>query len=75
MVDIKINAAEGYTESISLAKALDPTTLIVYGIDGEALTVPHGFPARLIVPGLYGEKNVKRLTKIEPVREDYKGYW
>lgn len=75
VIDIKLTAAEGYTESIPLAKALDPTTLIVYGIDGEALTVSHGFPARLIVPGLYGEKNVKWLTKIESVREDYKGYW
>lgn len=75
VIDIKLTAAEGYTESIPLAKALDPTSLIVYGIDGEALSVKHGFPARLIVPGLYGEKNVKWLTTIEAVREDYQGYW
>jgi DMSO/TMAO reductase YedYZ molybdopterin-dependent catalytic subunit len=75
VTDIKLSAAEGYTESIPLAKALDPTSLVVYGIDGEALSVKHGFPARLIVPGLYGEKNVKWLTKIEPVHDDYRGYW
>lgn len=75
VIDIKLTAAEGYTESIPLAKALEETTLIAYGIDGEALAVNHGFPARLRVPGLYGEKNVKWLTKIEAVREDYQGYW
>jgi DMSO/TMAO reductase YedYZ molybdopterin-dependent catalytic subunit len=75
VVDIKLTAAEGYTESIPLAKAMEPSTLVVYGIDGEALAVKHGFPARLRVPGLYGEKNVKRLTRVEAVREDYKGYW
>jgi DMSO/TMAO reductase YedYZ molybdopterin-dependent catalytic subunit len=75
VIDIKLTAAEGYTESIPLAKALDPTTLVVYGIDGEALAVNHGFPVRLIVPGLYGIKNVKWLTAIEAVREDYQGYW
>jgi DMSO/TMAO reductase YedYZ molybdopterin-dependent catalytic subunit len=75
VVDIKLTAAEGYTESIPLAKAMEPTTLVAYGIDGEALAVKHGFPARLRAPGLYGEKNVKWLTRVEAVREDYKGYW
>lgn len=75
VIDIKLTAAEGYTELIPLAKALDPTTLIAYGIDDQALAINHGFPTRLIVPGLYGEKNVKWLTKIEAAREDYQGYW
>lgn len=75
IVDIKFTAAEGYTESIPFAKAMEDTTMIAYGIDGEALAVKHGFPARLRVPGLYGEKNVKWLTKIEAVRDDYQGYW
>ncbi len=75
VIDVKLTAAEGYTESIPLAKAMDPTSIIAYGIGGEALVVKHGFPARLIVPGLYGVKNVKWLTKIELVRTDYKGYW
>lgn len=75
VADIKLTAAEGYTESIPLAKAMEDTTLVVYGIDGQALAVKHGFPVRLRVPGLYGEKNVKWLTKIEAVSDDYKGYW
>jgi hypothetical protein len=54
---------------------MEDTTLVVYGIDGQALAVKHGFPVRLRVPGLYGEKNVKWLTKIEAVSGDYQGYW
>ncbi|MBC8162848.1 MAG: molybdopterin-dependent oxidoreductase [Roseiflexaceae bacterium] len=75
VIDIKLTAADGYTESIPLDRAMNPNTLVAYGIDGQALGVKHGFPARLRVPGLYGEKNVKWLTKIEAVREDYQGYW
>jgi DMSO/TMAO reductase YedYZ molybdopterin-dependent catalytic subunit len=35
----------------------------------------HGFPARVIVPGIYGMKNVKWLTELELVDHDFKGYW
>ena len=34
-----------------------------------------GYPARLIVSGIYGMKNVKWLTGLDLVPHDYKGYW
>ncbi len=33
------------------------------------------FPLRLIVPGLYGIKNVKWIIEIEVYNGDYQGYW
>jgi DMSO/TMAO reductase YedYZ molybdopterin-dependent catalytic subunit len=41
------------------------------------VTLPdgHGFPARLLVPGIYGMKHVKWITDIEVVNTDYQGYW
>ncbi len=75
VVDVVFRAAEGYSDSITLERAMDPNTIIAYGVDGQALQVPHGFPARVRIPNLYGEKNVKWLTEIELVREDYQGYW
>ena len=75
VVDIVFRAAEGYTDSITLAKAMEDTTLVVFGMNGVALPREHGFPARIIVPGIYGMKNVKWLTEIEAVDHDYKGYW
>lgn len=75
IVDIVFRAAEGYTDSIPLAEALQADTLLVFGMNGEALTTEHGFPARIIVPNIYGMKNVKWLTEIEAVAVDYQGYW
>src|SRR5262249_49084951 len=35
----------------------------------------HGFPARVLVPGIYGMKHIKWLTQIEVVNTDVQGYW
>ena len=59
------HAADGYYETFQFAKAMEPTTLLAYEMNGEALPQRHGFPLRMIVPGLYGEKNPKWLTRIE----------
>lgn len=75
VVDIVFRAVEGYSDSIPLEKALEETTLVVFGMNGVALPREHGFPARIIVPGIYGMKNVKWLTEIEAVDHDYRGYW
>ena len=74
-VDVICRGSNGYSDSIPLAKALEPTTLLAYGMNGTTLPQSHGFPCRLYVPGLYGEKNVKWLQAIELVDYDYLGYW
>jgi len=74
-VDIVFRAADGYDDSIPLAQAMHPTTLVVTGMNGEPLPSDHGFPARLIVPPIYGMKNVKWVERIEAVDNDYQGYW
>jgi hypothetical protein len=73
--ELAIYAHDGYTESFPLSKALEPTTLAVYLMNGEQLTKRHGYPVRLIVPGKYGIKNVKWVRKIELISGDFKGYW
>jgi DMSO/TMAO reductase YedYZ molybdopterin-dependent catalytic subunit len=75
VIDLKLHAADDYEDSIPLERGLDPDTLIVVGMNGEALRDDHGFPARLIVPGIYGMKNVKWLDRIELVDHDFQGYW
>ncbi len=66
---------DDYADSIPLAKALDPNTILVYRMNGEPLRDEHGFPLRLIVPGLYGIKNVKWIRRIEVVGHGFVGYW
>jgi len=75
VVDVVLRGKNGYSDSIPLAKALEPTTLLAYGMDGRTLPRRHGFPCRVYVPGLYGEKSVKWLESIELVDNDYFGYW
>src|SRR5947207_6028733 len=66
---VLFRAADGYYETFRFAKAMEPTTLVAYEMNGEPLPRRHGFPLRLIVPGLYGEKNPKWLTRIELLDE------
>lgn len=74
-VDLKFRAADDYEDSILLERGLDPDTIVVTGMNGAPLRDDHGFPARMIVPGIYGMKNVKWLNEIEVVGEDFQGYW
>jgi DMSO/TMAO reductase YedYZ molybdopterin-dependent catalytic subunit len=74
-VEVLLRGSDGYTDTIPLAKALDPTTLVVFQMNGEPLPRIHGFPVRLIVPGMYGEKNVKWVTGIEVVDHDARGFY
>src|SRR6266487_2510147 len=66
---VLFRAADGYYETFRFEKAMEPTTLVAYEMNGEPLPKRHGFPLRLIVPGLYGEKNPKWLTRIELLDE------
>jgi DMSO/TMAO reductase YedYZ molybdopterin-dependent catalytic subunit len=75
VVDIALKAGDDYTDSIPLDRAVNEATLLVYEMNGEPLTPTHGFPLRLLVPGIYGMKNVKWITRIEAVSYDLKGYW
>ncbi len=73
--DIVLHAADGYQESIPLEKAQDPNVIAAFRMNGATLPNNHGFPVRLVVPNIYGMKNVKWLTRIEPVDHDFKGFW
>jgi DMSO/TMAO reductase YedYZ molybdopterin-dependent catalytic subunit len=73
--EIRFTSADGYTESIPLGVAMDPSTIVAYRINDQPLPKIHGFPARVLMSGRYGVKNPKWLTRIEPVPVPYSGYW
>ena len=74
-MDVVFNAADGYSDSITLETAMHETNLIAVSQNGAPLTQAHGFPCRMRIPAIYGMKNVKWLESIEVVPRDYKGYW
>ena len=72
---VRLHGVDNYTDTFPLEKAMDPTTLVAYEMNGERLPDRHGFPARVIVPGYFGEKHVKWLTRIELALADAKGFY
>lgn len=73
--DLVLRGADGYSDSFPLSRALEDDVLLATKMNGVPLPPDHGFPARVIVPGIYGMKNVKWLTGLELVSYDYKGHW
>ena len=71
-------AADGMTISTPLATIMDGrNALLAVGMNGQPLPIAHGFPARMLVPGLYGyvsaTKWVTRLTVTTFARQ--RAYW
>ncbi|HEY3777607.1 MAG TPA: molybdopterin-dependent oxidoreductase [Rhizomicrobium sp.] len=56
-----------YYESIGLADAFHPQTLIAYSLNGRPLDVPHGAPLRLRIERQLGYKHAKYVNRIELV--------
>ena len=73
--EVIFRCADGYSDRLRLVQALGSQSLVAYMINGTPLPPAHGFPARLLVPGLYGMKNGKWLTSLEAARGNYQGYW
>jgi len=48
---------------------------LAYGMNGHELPAAHGHPVRVLLPGHWGEVNVKWLREIEVVDENPDGYW
>jgi hypothetical protein len=55
---------DGSWDSLDMADALHPQTLLAYGMNGEDVSVPHGAPIRLRVARQLGYKSVKYLSRI-----------
>lgn len=58
---------DDWWESIDMADALHPQTLLAYGMNGQRLPTRHGAPVRLRVDRQLGYKNTKYLSRISVV--------
>jgi DMSO/TMAO reductase YedYZ molybdopterin-dependent catalytic subunit len=71
----KFYAADGYTTSVKLAYITQPNVMMAYEMNGAPLNRTHGFPLRIMMPGLYGQKMPRWIQRIEFIDFDYIGYW
>jgi len=72
-------SADGWTASSPLDVLLDPHTdaLLAVGMNGKPLPLEHGFPVRMVVPGLYGYVSAtKWVVELKVTRFAAEtGYW
>ena len=70
-------SVDGFTTGFPLEAALDDRdALVAVGMNGEPLPYNHGFPARLVVPGLYGFVSAtKWLREVHLTTWDFDPYW
>jgi len=73
---VYVECADDYYESLDMATALHPQTLLCYEMYDRPLTREHGAPLRLTIPTKIGYKQAKYLTdlKVTNVLEKV-GYW
>jgi len=76
---VKTTSADNMTIGTPLGALTDESrdALIAIGMNGEPLPLEHGFPVRMVVPGLYGYVSAtKWLVDLEVTRfADFKAYW
>ena len=58
-----------------MERATRPIAVIALEMNGAPLERRHGFPARLLAPGSYGEVSVKWITRIEVRTDEAEGYY
>ena len=70
-------SVDGYTCGFPVAQTRDRDAILAVGMNGEPLPVVHGFPVRMIVPGLYGYVSAtKWLSELELATfDDFDQYW
>ena len=73
---VYVECADDYYESLDMATALHPQTLLCYEMYDQPLTREHGAPLRLQIPTKIGYKQAKYLTGLKVTNVlDRVGYW
>ena len=73
---VSVECADDYYESLDMATAMHPQTLLCYEMYDQPLTREHGAPLRLQIPTKIGYKQAKYLTHLKVTHVlDRVGYW
>jgi DMSO/TMAO reductase YedYZ molybdopterin-dependent catalytic subunit len=73
---ITVNCADDYYESLDMATALHPQSLLCYEMYDQPISREHGAPLRLQIPTKIGYKQAKYLTELKVTNVLEKvGYW
>ena len=64
-----------YVEGLRMDEAMNPLTLLTFGMYGQPLPNQNGAPVRLVVPWKYGYKSIKSLVKIKFTAREPQTTW
>jgi DMSO/TMAO reductase YedYZ molybdopterin-dependent catalytic subunit len=70
-----VSAEQPYVDYLTMPQSVLPDVMLAYEMDGKPLPREHGAPLRLIIPDMYGYKNVKWLAGINLAPREELGYW
>src|SRR5438132_1198071 len=70
-----VSAEQPYDDYLDLRQVSLPKVMLAYELDGKPLPREHGAPARVVIPEMYGYKNVKWVDRIQVVARPGSGYW
>ncbi len=70
-----VSAEQPYVDFLTMKQALLDDVMLAYEMDGKPLPREHGAPLRLVIPEMYGYKNVKWVERIDVVPHEESGYW
>ncbi len=70
-----VSAEKPYVDYLTLDQALLPDAMLAWEMDGRPLLREHGAPVRVVIPDMYGYKNVKWVAEINLVPAAGSGYW
>lgn len=72
---VLVSAARGYSTSIRLEDLASSRAVFATHLAGVPLTPEHGWPARLVLPHLYGWKGPKWVVALDYQRYPERGFW
>ncbi len=64
-----------FARSVPLSLLKDVNPILALSMNGEAIPPVHGFPVRVILPGLYGVLHVKWLARLTVVNKPFRGFY
>jgi DMSO/TMAO reductase YedYZ molybdopterin-dependent catalytic subunit len=70
-----VSMEQPYVDYLTLDQASLGDVMLAYEMDGQPLQREHGAPLRLVIPEMYGYKNVKWLEQVNLVPQEDSGYW
>jgi hypothetical protein len=72
---VTFEGQDEYYTTVPLERAMDDQALLVHRMNGAPLTRDHGFPMRVLLIGVYGQKQPKWISRILVSDQNEKGTW